>query len=98
MQPSRKTRPQIEPAKVAVSAQEGLLDHVFGFLLVARHAISQTKDGPAVAFDERAKRLLVARAHPRHHRGVAFFHHPIHTPARPNGWVVEVRLLGPVVL
>ncbi len=59
-------------SKLLVRAQKRLLNHLFRILPVPRHAISQPENIVAVALDENAKGIPVARQRALHGDGVAF--------------------------
>jgi len=71
--------PLLEPVQAAVGLQEGLLDHVFGVVLVSCHTIGQAKDVAAVALHETAERVGVPGPGLRHGLGVVVASgHPLH--------------------
>ena len=59
-----------ETVEPPVRAQKSFLHHFLGVLFVARHAKGEPEQGAAVALDENAKRVPVARKSQRELRGV----------------------------
>ena len=62
IQPGAEIRSRLEPAQLLDTREESFLHHIFGILLVPGHPERQPKDAPAVALDERAKRVAVTLA------------------------------------
>ena len=65
MNPGGEARPRVETLEVGVRLEERVLDHVLGVLLVAREAVGEPEDHPAVLFDEDAEGILLDPARGR---------------------------------
>jgi hypothetical protein len=62
IEPGAEIRARFEPSELPVGAKKALLHDILCILFIAGHPERQSKDGPAVALDERPKRLAVALA------------------------------------
>jgi len=56
--------PLVETGELAIGAQETLPHHILGILLVPGHKKSQSEESTAVALDDLAERVGIARARP----------------------------------
>ena len=74
VQPGAEVGALFEPLQLAVSAQQRLLNHVVGIVLVPSHAISHPKDCVGVTVDQRPEGVRVACPRPAHGCGVGHLH------------------------
>jgi hypothetical protein len=58
-------------AELLIRAQKSLLDDFFGIVLIAGHAVRQPENVVAVALDENAKGIALARERALDGKGVA---------------------------
>ena len=72
--PGAEAGARFEAIELPVGLQKRLLDHVFGVLTAAGHAVGEIEDTSAVTLDEQAERLAVAAASECHGDAVVFRH------------------------
>jgi len=70
--PSAEVRARPKLAKVPVSAQKSFLNHFLGVVLVSRHAVGQPEELLAVALDQHAKSIALARERALNGDNIAF--------------------------
>ena len=77
-EPGAEAGSVVELGKLPVGAEEGLLHHIFGVLLMASHTIGETEEIAAVALHEDAKGAGIPGARLRDCHAIAQFHQAIH--------------------
>src|SRR5687768_10278083 len=89
--PCAEVRTLLETVDLPVSAEEHLLHHVIGIMLISGHSIGHSEDGAAVTFHELAKRVGVATLGPADGCHVRRRLHSDRLDSEGRGWLAPLE-------